>query len=295
MFIGITIDFFITFLVCLIIYLCTKKHNRPNKKTILKVLGLGVLSIVLALVLGNMFSFFYSFMKTLLNLLVTPTGFISFIDAIINYVLAFVILEELAKYFLFNRLWNNGDLEQKSPLQTALIFIIVGATFSFIEDTMYILKGVDPIVRIITIVSGHLTYALIYSLYFSKEVIRSKCLYKMDEYLETLKRNPKFYNIYHAKEKFLLKGFFISSGFHFLHNILSILGGIGIILLFIEIVALTVFFIVKIVKLAKKDVSYDTLAKYRISCDFPGIEKELVTTMKQNYEKEIENKKSGCI
>ena len=64
----------------------------------------------------------------------------------------------------------------------------------------------------------------------------------------------------------------------------------SIILLFIEIVALTVFFIVKIVKLVKKDVSYDTLARYIISCDFPGIGKELVTTMQQNYEKEIENK-----
>ena len=277
MLIGILIDFLITFLICLIILLCIRPWNRPSFKTVLKVVGLGALSIIVTLILGDLFKLLYLYIYGLFGVFIKESIFVNIIENTF-IIFAFAALEEIAKYFLFNYLWNNGDIQMKSPLQTTLVFVIVGATFSFIEDVKYIVEGASAWARIITIISGHLCYALLFSLFFTKEVVRSRCSYMMEDNLVKLKRNPKYYNKYIIDKKYLLKGLLISTTFHFIHNFLIELTSITFIfsyLFYALIIVLTLFFIIKIIIMFKKDYSYNMLAERQISIDYPDIEKEL--------------------
>lgn len=285
MVIGIIIDFVVTFLACFIIYKCINTLQRPSLKTIFKSVGLGLLAITISLVLNTLFDLLIGkgldgLFEKLMDIL-PITGFISrLIDLFFREVLIFVIIEEVAKYFLFNYLWNNGNLNLKSPLQTALIFVVVGATFSFLEDVTYILRGTAPYVRILSTISGHLTYALIYSHFFSKEVVRSKAMYKMDEYLTLLKQPVGTPNRYRTNQKYLFKGFLLSVAVHFGHNLLATLlmnvNIIGTIIVWTEVLVLTVFFIIKLRKMIRVDVSYDTLVERKIFTDFPKLKDILI-------------------
>ena len=271
---GIIIDFLITFLTCFIIYKNIYKDQRPNAKSIFITIGLGVISFGITLALSLLLDFLITiYIDIFLFVFIEEITIVNILYSSVRNILLFVIIEEVAKYFLFDHFWNNGNIKLNSPLQTTLLFVIVGGVFSFGEDVKYILQGTEPFARILTIISGHLVYALIYSRYFSKEVIRMKASYMMEDFLAVLKNNNKYWNPFMESSKHQFNGLKISIVVHFVHNLFCQFASWLVVL--IEVGILTIYFIKKIKKMVKNDTPYEILAGERIYDYFPNLTRDL--------------------
>ncbi len=279
MIIGIIVDFIVTFIICLIMYKCLRAGQRPNKKTIFKAVGLGLLAIILSIILQLLFEWLINqTFEILFGRVMDQMPVFKVIDFVIRKVLIFVIIEEVAKCLLFKFMWNNGNFILKTPLQTTLLFVLVGATFSFVEDVFYIVNGTKPYFRIITSVSGHIVYALIYSLFFIKEVVRLRAMFKVNHFIKLLDNPSEYSNIYVFDRKYLLKGLLLCIFVHFAHNLICQLplnNILSIILLITEVICLNIFFIFKIKKMIKNDTTYDDLARSRIITNYPNLVDDL--------------------
>ena len=270
---GVIIDFAITFVICFVIYICIRKKQRPDAKSTIIAIGLGVLALGLTLGIGFLLDYIIIlYIDVYIEVLNFKIPIIYPLYLLVREILLFVVIEEVTKYFLFDWLWNNGKIKLTSPLQTVLLFVIIGSVFSFGEDVRYILDGTLPYARILTIISGHLVYGLIYGRHYSKEVVRMKASYMMEDYLEVLKNN-QYWNPYLGRSRHQLNGLKVAFAVHFVHNVFCKLP-LGW-LVWIEVAIMTIYFFKKIKKMNDKDLPYEILAERNIHNYFPDLAEDL--------------------
>jgi len=185
--------------IFLIVFLCNKNShsNFITKSKILIFILFGLLAAIASIFsetfLESILSSFFSDKYT-----VTEEGIIwdsKGAQILYNFFFTFIIVgitEELTKFFPCY-LYINGKLntisnEKATRLDCIIPFVIVGATFSVLEDVVYIFSDTTNssigFVRLITEVAGHLFWSLLIGEGFYRHAVRSrsqKILYKIKE------------------------------------------------------------------------------------------------------------------
>jgi len=98
---------------------------------------------------------------------------------IFNFIYYFFIVgivEEFSKNIIPLILCKNKEYRSKTSLECILNFMIVACVFSCIEDYIYIKNGAPGEIRLLTVLSGHLLYSLIFCKNFMNYKVRDKAL-----------------------------------------------------------------------------------------------------------------------
>lgn len=175
---NLTIMLFLAVLPILIILIIvySKDKNKEPISLLLQFFCLGILSCFLVLILSDLLSVIFPFMKMNLKDM-------SFIDTLLYSFVGVALVEEFCKWImLFTRGYNSKEFDETYDILVYSVFVSLG--FAFFENIIYVFQNgkiLTALLRAFSAIPGHACDAIFMGYYLS---IAKQYKYKNNDKLE---------------------------------------------------------------------------------------------------------------